>query len=172
MAEKEITVKDQITIIPDGYKIKSKGTYNLDDLYLELHLWFMHHGYEWKELEYQVISRGGGAERLEILWKGERAVDEYVNFVIRLNMAADISDAEVVLEGGKKVKRKAGAIEFKSEAYITRNTDVWEGKVLGNMQAKIYDMLTESRLSAQKGDLFAEAHKLYDELKSFMMLYR
>ncbi len=173
MGAEEITmVDDEITIVPMGYKIKSKGTFNLEDLYFELHLWFEHHGYSWKELEYKKIVFGGGAERIELLWTAEKKVDDYTNFVIDLNMAADTSKVEVALDGGKKVKRHKGGIEFRSGAKIKKNVDVWKGKAFGNVQAKVYEMLINDRIGAQKGELYAEAHKLYDELKAFMILYR
>ncbi len=170
-SEKITSVSKEIPIVPGGYKIKSKGVFNLEDLYVELNLWFEHHGYKWKELEYKVVARGGGAQRLEIIWKGVREVDDYTNFEISLNMGAEISDVEVNLDGGKKVKRQKGTIEFRSGATIKKNVDVWEGKILGNVQAKVYEMLIHERLEAQKAELYVEAHKLYDELKAFMMLY-
>ena len=87
-------------------------------------------------------------------------------------MAADMADVEVTLDGGKKVKRQKGGLEFRSGATLKKNVDLWEGKAFGNMQAKVYEMLNHDRLEAQKGELYGEAHKLYDELKAFMMLYR
>lgn len=169
----EITsVQSKAVIIKDGYKIKAKGVYNLDDLYIELNQWFEHMGYQWKEIEYKVIAGKGGSQRLEILWQGRKDVDKYSMFVIRLNLGADISDVEVVLEGGAKVKRQKGTLEFRSEAYIQRNVNVWQGKVMGNLLAKLYEILIRDRLKSQEGQLYAEAHKLYDELKAFMMIYR
>ncbi len=171
--EKEIeSVSGKIVIIADGYKIKAKGVYNLEDLYVELNQWFIHMGYDWKELEYKVVSGKGGSQHLEILWEGEKKVDEYTNFIIRLNLGADISDAEVTLDGGAKVKRQKGALEFRSEAFMLRNKDVWKGKFMGNQLAKLYEILIRDRLKAQGGQLYGEAHKLYDELKAFMMIYR
>jgi len=171
--EKDIdSVAGKIVIIKDGYKIKAKGVYNLEDLYVELNQWFVHMGYDWKELEYKVVSGKGGAQHLEILWEGQKKVDDYTSYVIRLNLGADISDAEVTLDGGAKVKRQKGALEFRSEAFMLRNKDVWKGKFMGNWLAKLYEILIRDRLKAQGGELYGEAHKLYDELKAFMMIYR
>lgn len=173
MGEEKIdSVSDKITIIKDGYKIKAKGVYNLEDLYAELNQWFIHMGYSWKELEYKVVAGKGGSQHLEILWQGIKKVDDYTTFVLRLNLGADISEVEVTLEGGAKVKRQKGALEFRSEAYLKKNTDVWKGKLMGNKLAKLYEILIRERLNAQAGQLYGEAHKLYDELKAFMMIYR
>lgn len=171
--EKDIeSVPGKIVIIKDGYKIKAKGVYNLEDLYVELNQWFTHMGYKWKELEYKVVAGKAGSQHLEILWEGEKEVDGYTTYIIRLNLGADISDAEVTLDGGAKVKRQKGALEFRSEAYIKREIGVWKGKFMGNQLAKLYEILIRDRLRAQSGELYGEAHKLYDELKAFMMIYR
>ncbi len=169
----EITsVPSKIVIIKDGYKIKAKGVYNLEDLYVELNQWFEHMGYSWKEIEYKVIMGKGGFQRLEILWQGTKKVTDYTTFVIRLNLGADISEVEVTLDNGGKVKRQKGALEFRSEAYLTRDTSVWKDKFMGNQLAKLYEILIMDRLKAECGQLYGEAHKLYDELKAFMMIYR
>ena len=166
------SVPDKVEIIKDGYKIKAKGVYNLEDLYLELHQWFDHMGYVWKELEYKMVMGKGGSQRLEILWQGTKEITKYSSFVIKLNLGADISEVEVTLDNGGKVKRQKGALEFRSAAWIARNTDAWKGKVMGNKLAKLYEILTRDRLNAEKLQLYGESHKLYDELKAFMMIYR
>lgn len=166
------SVKPVIPIIKDGYKIKAKGVYNLEDLYAELNQWFEHMQYEWKELEYRVITGKGGFQRLELLWEGRKKIDAYSTFVIKLNLGADITEVEVPLESGAKVKRQKGTLEFRSGASIERNIGVWEGKFMGNTLAKLYEILIRDRLKAQGAQLYMEAHKLYDELKAFMMIYR
>ena len=172
MADASITSVDKkIPIIKDGYKIKAKGVYNLEDLYVELKQWFEHMGYAWKEIEYKVVAQKGGGQRLELLWQGKKEVDKYSSFIIKLNLGADISDVEVTLDNGAKVKRQKGTLEFRSGATIERNIDVWKGKFMGNILAKFYEILIRDRLKAQEGQLYGEAHKLYEELKAFMMIY-
>ena len=169
----EITsVPHKIPVIKDGYKIKAKGVYNLEDLYIELSQWFFHMGYAWKELEYKVITGKGGLQRSEILWQGIKKIDDYSTFVIRLNLGADITDVEVTMDNGGKVKRQKGTLEFRSEAYIQRDVNVWKNKFMGNVLAKLYEILSRERLRAQVLQLYGESHKLYDELKAFMMIYR
>ena len=166
------SVPKEVAVIKDGYKIKAKGVYNVEDLYVELNQWFEHMGYAWKELEYKVITGKGGSQRLEILWMGIKKVNDYSTFVIRLNLGADITDVEVTLDNGAKVKRQKGTLEFRSEAKILRNTAVWQGKFMGNFFAKLYELIIRERLTFEKLQLYGEAHKLYDELKAFMMIYR
>ncbi len=170
----EITsVKDSVSVVPWGYKIKSKGVFNLEDLYVELNAWFLHMGYDWKEIEYKKINNPNGSYRIEVIWQGIKKVDDYSTFVITLNLGGDISDVDVQLEGGKKVKRQAAGLEFRAQADIKKDIKQFEETAfgMGNIAAKGYELLIHDRLQSQVGDLYVEAHKLFDELKAFMMVY-
>ena len=168
------------TIVTMGHKIKAKGTYNLDDLYKELHKWFAHYGYSWYELQYRKIDFPNGGYRLELLWQGIKTMDEYSKFVIDLHLAADLSNTEVTTETGQKAKRQKGTIEFRAGAEIQKDTKSWEkspigklfGGSVGKFNAKLYDALNRTRLDQQKTDCYVEVHKLFDEIQAFMMIYK
>lgn len=166
------SVKDKEVIIKPGYKIKANGTFNIEDLYIELYQWFVHMGYAWKELEYKVTVKPGGVQSLELLWEGRKKIDDYSTFVIPLNLWASVVDVEVQLETGAKVKRQKGTLEFRSGAWILRSIEVWENRLMGNVVARFYEILIRERLLEQETQLYGEAHKLYDELKAFMMIHR
>ncbi len=168
-----IEIGKKVEIIEDNYKIKAKGTYNLEELYIELKNWFEHMEYNWNELEYKQVINRDGSKGLEILWLGVKKIDDYVTFKIKLNLgAASITDAEVKLETGATVKRQKCTLEIKSAAYIEKNTEYFKGKFLGKYLPQLYEILIRDRLKDQKETLYLEAHKLYDELKAFMMIYR
>ncbi|MFH1972013.1 MAG: hypothetical protein ABIJ18_00885 [archaeon] len=162
---------NKIELVESGYKIKVKTAVYFDHLYKEIYFWMMHHGYEWKELQYGIIDFPKGGERLELLWKGVKQEDDYSTFVIECYMADDASDVEAQLENGKKVKLRSGTHEFRIGAYITKKIDVWEGKPFGNTQAKLYEMLIRDRLENQKTQLYVEAHKFIDNLKTILKYY-
>ncbi len=164
--------KDKEAIVEYGYKIKAKATLNADDLYKELYRWFEHYGYEWKELQYKKQDFPNGGFRLELLWQGIKKLDDYSKFVIDLHLAADLTNVEVKSETGQTGKRQKGTYEFRSGAAIIKNVKVWEKKPFGKLQAKLYDVLIRNRIDQQKTDAYLEVHKLYDELKAFMMLYK
>ncbi len=152
-------------------KIKSKGVFNIEDLYVELYLWFKHYGYEWREVEYRKIMFPGGGYRLELVWIARKNFGDYNTFEILLVLGADIKgDVEVQLEGGKKVKRQQATIEFKSLGEIHRNDDVWKGRMFGNQMQKVYEIMTQDRFEQIKEDAYVEASKLYDELKAFLII--
>jgi hypothetical protein len=163
----------EIELVPFGHKMKSKGVYNMEELYVEMQLWFVHMGYTWREVEYKKIGFPGGGYRMEIIWIGDKAVDDYTSFQIKLVLAADISDVEVVLDGGKKVKRQKAGIEIRSGASLFRNDGYFKDSIFntGTLQKNVYEYLIRGRLRQQETDLWVEAHKLYDELKAFMLIY-
>ncbi|MBL7051717.1 MAG: hypothetical protein ISS01_01360 [Nanoarchaeota archaeon] len=152
-------------------KIKSKGVFNIEDLYVELYLWFKHYGYVWREVEYRKIMFPGGGYRLEIVWIAIKTLNDYNNFKIVLVTGIDVKgDVEVQLEGGKKVKRQQATIEFKSWGDINTNDDVWKGRTFGKQMQKVYEIMTRDRLEQYKEDSYVEVSKLYDELKAFLII--
>ena len=168
-----IKIDEKVTIIEDNYKIKSKGTFNLEELYVEMKNWFEHMDYKWYELEYKQVINRDGSKNLEILWLGEKKIDDYVTFKIKLNMnITSINDVEVKLDTGATVKRQKCSLEIKSGAFIAKNLKPFEKKWLGRYMPQLYEILIRDRLKDQKQTLYLEAHKLYDELKAFMMIYR
>lgn len=165
-------VKDKETIVTFGYKIKAKGTFNMDDLYKELYRWFAHYEYKWKEIQYKKQTNPDGSYRLELLWQGVKELDGYASFVIDLHLAADLNDVEVTADTGQKGKRQKGTLEFRTGAEIVKNVKVWKDKPFGKFQLRFYDVLSRKRLDQQKNDAYVEVHKLYDEIKAFMFLYK
>tara|TARA_Y100000310_G_scaffold313860_1_gene362683 strand:- start:4554 stop:5069 length:516 start_codon:yes stop_codon:yes gene_type:complete len=166
-------LKDQEDTIIDKFtKIKSKGVFNLEDLYVELYYWFAHYGFSWKEIEYRRIAfPGGSGYRLEIVWLATKDLDSYVASKISLVLAADCSDVEVTLDGGQKAKRQKATLEFRTGCSITRKRSIFEDKIFGKWMMQSYEILNRARHEQFEADIYAEATKLYDELKAFLMLY-
>jgi hypothetical protein len=165
-------VKEKIVVVKQGYVIKSKGTFNLEDLYMELQIWFEHMGYKWQEIEYKYEVYKNGETNNEMVWVATKDVTKYSTFEIRLSLQAIGNTIEVQMENGAKAKRFKGTLEFRTGADIKRHLELWAGQPFGAYQAKLYEILTRDRLKEERDWLYLEAHKLYDELKAFMMIYR
>jgi hypothetical protein len=159
-------------LIKDFTKIKAKGVFNLEDLYVELYYWFRHFKYMWKEAEYRHMNWAGGAYRLEVIWYGEKDLDDYHHTTIKLVLAADVKDVEVTLDGGKKVERQKATFEFRTQNMFTKKRSIFDGRPLGKLQMEVYEIMIKDRTEQFETDSFLEAQKLYDELRSFMMLYK
>jgi len=165
-------VKKEIVVVTQGYVIKAKGTFNLEDLYMELQIWFEHMGYKWHELEYKFEVYKNGDTNHEMVWLATKDVTKYTTFEIRISLQAIGTSIEVQMENGAKAKRYKGTLEFRTGAKILRNTKIWAGKPFAPFQAKLYEILSRDRIKEEKDWLLLEANKLYDELKAFMMIYR
>jgi hypothetical protein len=171
MAEKITSVEEGVTLVEYGYKIKIKTTTYFDHLYKEVFFWLNHHGYQWKELSYGVIDFPNGGNRMELLWQGVKKEDDYSTFIIDCHLAADGADSKKKLDNGKEVKLRTGTHEFRIGAYIKKDISVWEGKLFGQQQAKLYEMLIRDRLEEQKTQLYVEVHKFIDVLKTILKYY-
>lgn len=173
-AKLKTVVPAKLQVIPGGYKIKAKGIYNIEDLYQEMQLWFQHMGYKWREVEYRYTIGRDGNKVIEFVWIGEKnpSSHKYSTYYISIGLQAVGSDVDVTLDTGAKVKRFKGSLEFRTEAYIQRNVDLFINTPFPSLMLKVYEILTRDRLKAEWDELFTEANKLYDELKAFLIIYR
>jgi len=169
--KKKIYKSYDIKLIPDSTKIKAKGIYNFEDLYIELYYWFTHFGYIWKEVEYRQIAFGGGAYRIEPIWIAEKNLDDYTKVQIKIVLGGDISDIDVNLDSGTKVKRQKCTLEFKIGLKLIRNVNQFEASPLSDIMRKLYEGLNRERLKKQESDMFSEGMKLITEMKAFLLYY-
>lgn len=160
---------EQDPVVPMGYKIKQVSVFNLDYLYKDITRWFQHFDYSWKELQYRQENQPDGTTHLEIRWTAEKEINNYMKFVIDMEFLIFMKDAEVE-ENGVKVKRNKGAVEIRTGAYIAKDLDIWKNM---NALRRIYDnYLIRHRIEDLEDDLYIEAHKLYNMIKSFLNLHR
>ncbi len=161
---------ETVNIIPHGTKIKAQGTFDLMDFYLELHRWFEHNGFVWKELQYRHLDNGGSFQ-IEVWWECDKPVDDYTKYRITLNMQCFVKKVPVEQTGQSNYK---GVVEFRTGADIMRKAGVfgdWKNKALPKMKKKIYDyVIARERFEQQEEELFVTANRLYDEIKAFLAL--
>jgi hypothetical protein len=168
-----VEIKDKEDwLVGEWTKIKAKGVFNLEDMYVELFYWFQHFGYEWKEAEYRHMNFPGGGYRLEVIWYGIKDLTDYHKTKIKLVLAADVKNVEVTLDGGKKVDRQKATFEFRTGVLLTRKRSIFSDRPFAQWQMQVYEILTKKRHEQMEIDAYSEAQKLYDELRAFMMLYK
>ncbi len=166
-----LELPDTIAIIPNGYKIKWGGLFDLEEVYNEMYRWFMHYDYDWKETKYRVIDMPGGGKQIEIKWQLSRKPDDYSKYVFNVHIQVFGSEAEVNVDNIKK-KMYKGSLEYRVEAHIERNGKVWRDSFWGKAQRHIYEKaIIRSRLELQEEEFFVECQKFFSELKSFLSMY-
>ncbi|MFH1638546.1 MAG: hypothetical protein ABIB71_09030 [Candidatus Woesearchaeota archaeon] len=166
-----IELSERTTLVPFGTKMKFGGTFDLQELYHELERWFRHFGYSWKETKYRLYDQPSGLQQIEIKWHCTRKVDDYQKFTLDLHWQALVTEVEANIEGVKK-KLKKGSMEFRTEAYITKNVPPNWKTPLGKIFWLIYErILIKKRLADYEAILFGESQRCYDEIRAFFKYY-
>lgn len=163
----------QREIVASGLKVKQKSIFDLDELYKVLFRWFELYGYVLQELEYR-DSAEGDSKHLEIKWKAEKAVDDYVMYVIRLNFLILGLQKVEVEENGVKVKKYTGDLEMNFYAFLAKDYEnKWADAGYAKVFREIYDKyVIKKRMEGLYRELYEELYKLLDEVKAFLNLHR
>ncbi|MBI5872133.1 hypothetical protein HZB88_03535 [archaeon] len=169
-------IEEEREVIPTTHKIKVKGVFDLNDLYLECHRWFEHYAYTWKEVEYKQTENPDGTKSVEIWWECTRQIEDYITFLIELQFQClGYSEVEAKTDTGIK-KMQKGTMEFRGGAKIVFDVGVWhkngdkkdDWKPFGQLMARIYHTLIYKKIDEYEDILFAEVHKLYNEIRNFL----
>ncbi|MDD4877838.1 MAG: hypothetical protein PHO02_02250 [Candidatus Nanoarchaeia archaeon] len=155
----------------EGYKIKAGSTFDMGELYESMHRWFIHKGYDWKELRYKHVDNPNGSVTTEIFWECSKALDDYVTFVVEMGAQIVLSEAEVTLPNNAKKKMHKGSIEMKFSAYLKKNVKVWEGKSLGQWTGLVYEkILIRKRLEEYEKAMLGEINTFFDEIRLYLQI--
>ena len=163
----------QKDFIATAIKIKQKGVFNLEELYLLLYKWFELYGYDFQEEEYRDIEKGPGEKNLEIRWYAEKKIDDYIKFVIKVSMmVVGMKEVEIEEEGVKR-KTNTGTVEFRFDSYLFKDyEDRWEGGVMKFFR-EVYDKyIIKGRIESLEGELQEQLYKFIDEIKSFLNMHK
>ncbi|MFH0751980.1 MAG: hypothetical protein V1914_00080 [archaeon] len=158
--------------IIDGYKLKSKGVFNFEELYTEMAKWFKHYDYNWKEIEYKKIDNQDNTQTVEIRWECPKEIDNYVSILTEIFLkATDLSNVEVTVGNEKKMMNK-GSVELKFTTTMIKNINIWTNKPFGKAAGLIYDkILIKDRLTYYEDEIFNESQKLIAEIKEYLQIY-
>lgn len=163
------TKMEEKKVIIDGYKIKAGTTFDMGELYESMHRWFVHKGYDWKEIRYKHIENPNGSVTTEIGWECSKKLDDYVTSVVEMFAQITVSEVEVSLPNNAKKKMHKGSIEMKFSAYIKKNIKIWEGKWLGYWTGLIYEkILIRKRLEEYEKAMFGEINTFFDEIRLYL----
>lgn len=175
-----------IPLIPDAYKIKAGGVFDLEELYTELVRWFEFNGYTWRETKYRVVEMPNGLSQIEIKWECEKqpVKGEYLTYILNMQWQAFVSEVEVSADGVKK-KMNKGSIEFRFGSVLKRNVKAFspdekdaKNRIFmkggfGEFIMAIYEQFViRKQVDYYKGYFFGETQKLFDEIKAFLQLYQ
>lgn len=179
-------VPEDIPLIPGGYKLKSSGVFDLEELYTEMIRWFDFNGYKWKETKYRVAEMPNGLSQIEIKWECDKEGTDYLKYYFTMHWQAFISEVEVNVDGVKK-KMNKGSIELRFEGTMKRNIEAFSPKEGSESEKKrmilkgsfgrfimtVYDrVIVKNQVDYYKRYFFNESQRLFDEIKAFLQLYQ
>ena len=155
-----------------GLKIEHKGVFDLKDLYNTMYDWLKRKGYAWAEKEYKDSQIAPGAKQIEIEWEATKEIDDYMQFVLTLNLMFVVQDVEVEKEG-IKVKAQSGNVSIKISALVLKDYGgKWE-KPISSLLREFYDKyIIGKRIESLERDLYEEGTDLINEIKSFLNLHK
>ncbi|MBS3108125.1 hypothetical protein J4468_04390 [Candidatus Woesearchaeota archaeon] len=159
--------------ILDKMKIKYKGVFDLSELYKIMWIWLGNNGYDWHETEYADKQVGPTVKQVEIKWRGEKTVSDYVDHWLYIDMFIMLSDAEIEKDG-VKIKTNSGEIEFRITAIVeTDYMNEWTDKPLTRFLRDWYDrFIIKGRLEETEQELWDDAQDFAIEVKAFLDLYQ
>ncbi len=172
------STKQKVDIVPAGYKIKAGGMFDFEEMYQELQRWFTYNGYTWQETKYRVVENPDGSKQVELKWVCPRKIDDYVTFVITMDLQVFHSDVEANIDGVKK-KLQKGGYEFRFGSSYEKNwKEFWmdekgqQFRPLMKWFKEFYEkVMVKGRLESYDALLYTESHMLFSEIKAYMQLY-
>ena len=148
-----------------GLIIRYSGVFDFDKLYKEMHDWFMKNSYGFEEKQHDDRAKDRGRD-IEIVWNGERKVDEFVKFLINVRFVIEEFNKVEKLDSGKLL------IEISASA-ILDYTDRWNRKPFSNFLFNVYTkyIIKEKINNYYLGKLYRETVNLQELGKSVLELY-
>ena len=154
-------------------RIQYDGFYDLGELYKHAHDWLEWRKFDIEEKKYKEKLKGDKKD-LEIQWSVTRDYDEYSKIELEVKWIL-IAMAEVEVEkDGKKSKMNKGEINIFVSAYlILDKDDKWEATPFWKFLKHFYERyLYKSTIDVLKGEVWKTGWNFYNEIKSFLQLYR
>lgn len=156
-------------------KIKYRGVFDLEVLYLKLRDWLMREGYadpcEFGEKKYSEKIKPNG-KQVEIVWETSKSEEgDYFKIVMKLSFyVVGLSEVEVERDG-KNIKLDKAEVEIKFSSSLVRNAnESWDEN---SLFYKIYEkyILGNSKIDEFRIATYKDTTDLVDEAKNFLNLY-
>lgn len=155
---------DTLTPTP-GLILKKSGEFDLDALYLDMHMFFDENSYVFQELENTNKTKDKGSE-IEIRWRAERLVDTYAKFIITVYFYVErVKKIGKIYSGDLTITLSASVeLDYKNE---------WPLKPMGNFLFKIYNkyIIKPKIIKNYYGPLFGEITALQERAKKILEFY-
>jgi hypothetical protein len=161
-----------ITLLNDE-RIQYEGLFDLSELYKHAHNWLTWRKFDVSEKQYTEKVKAAGKE-IEIKWEATKYLDEYSAFKIKVRWHGFRINETEVKRGNETVSLLKGELNVFITAQLeTDRQDYWTNNAFASFMRTFYDRyLYRSAIERLKAELWKVGWDFYNEIKSFMNLYR
>ena len=155
-------------------KMIFEGIFDLKELYKHVHDWLEWRGYDLEEKEFSHKVKAGGID-YAIQWIATREIDEYSQFEIQIKYEAFALNKVEVQKNGAKITMDKGEVDIYVSASVVLDWQGrWEEKAiyLKFLKAFYEKYLYYGTIVELKGRLWNEGWELYNEIKSYLNLFK
>lgn len=148
--------------------VSQEVVFNISDLYKHIKSWFDFHGYDFYEKEYHDKLKEG-AKNIVIKWKGERKIDDYLRF----NIKVSIKFSNIIEVNTKKGVMNKGKVTFEFKSFLEKDYNKkWSANFMQKFLREVYDkFIISNQINARMDELKNETYEIYHEVKSFLKLH-
>jgi hypothetical protein len=153
-------------------KIKHIGIFDFKEIYRLLFDWIVDMGYDMNEKTYKEVIGAGGARELEVEWDAVRKVSDYFRNQLEVRWhIIGMTSVEVEIDGVKQ-KMNKGQLELEVKCSLMKDYEnKWEKKPLFKFIRTFYDKyLIKERTDIFEGKLIGEMEEFVGQAKSFLAL--
>lgn len=152
--------------VSQGYQIRTKGVFNLDKLYTEMHAWLVNNEYDFLEKEHQHKKKDIG-EEIVLTWEAEREIDDFMKYeiTIKFRFIEMFPASENLVSGKAKITFTA--------AVVVDYKDKWTSTKLKNLLFELYTkVLYKETITKHKLKLVEEVKELHSTTKEILEFFR
>lgn len=112
--------KDNPIIVATSWRVKKKGLFELDKILRVFPKWFSKHQYDFFERIHDEKIKPDG-KQVKSEWFAKREINDYVRFIITIEMLARRCVDVVVEDDGEKTEKAKGWIEVVMDSQMEKN---------------------------------------------------
>ncbi len=164
----------EIDYVVTDLKVSQKAIFDMQQLLNLLKSWSTSHKYKFSEKFYQDIEKEQEAKDIKIEVQCERTATDYLLYMIKFKLSVkDIKNVQIT-NHNRKLKLNAGTVELSFESFIKKDyMDKLENKPVLKFFRAIYDkFMIGDKLKDHEKELKDETYEFYNEVKSFLNLYK
>jgi hypothetical protein len=162
-----------VTTLLSDERIQYDGLFDLNELYKHAYNWFNWRKFDIAEKKYSEKAKATGKE-VTIEWDVTKSIDEYSGFEIKVKWELKgVQDVDVKKDSGTAKMQKGEVNVWISANLKTDRQDYWTQNVMQSFLRSFYDKyLYRSTFERLKGELWKTGWDFFNEMKSFLNLYR